>query len=89
MSLSLDVLRLPGAKEWTHTITVASNSKVLVLERSTQDAQFCEMFKTESVSDNVSCVKTVYMGEQKQIWVLIATYNGRLQCKLIKQLPKA
>jgi len=87
LCLSLDVLRLPGAQEWTTTLTLASNSQVVVVEKSTQDGSYSQLFHIENISDNVSCVKTVYIGETKQIWTFIATFNGRLQCKLIKQLP--
>jgi len=87
LCLSLDILRLSGSKEWTTTLTFASNSKVVVVEKSTQDGIWNQLCTIENISDNVSCVKTVYIGETKQIWTFIATFNGRLQCKLIKQLP--
>ena len=88
LCLSIDVLRLPGAQEWTTTLTFASNSQVVIVEKSTQDGTYNQLCNIEDISDNVSCVKTVYIGETKQIWTFIATFNGRLQCKLIKQLPE-
>lgn len=80
LSVSMDILRLPGQETWATTLTIASNSKVIVLEKTTQDQAFTQLKKLDDVSDNVSCMRTIYDSESKQIVTLFATYNGRLTC---------
>jgi len=80
--VSLDILRLPGQESWVNVLTLGSSSKVAVLEESaqSQDLTFTQLEVFNEVSDNVSCVKTVFVSEKKQIVTLYATFNGRLAC---------
>ena len=88
LSLSLDILRLAGGGEvWTTVLSLGSNTRVVVFERTGADQPFTQMMKREDLSDNVSCLRTIYLGnERKQIWTFFATYNGRLFASLAKQL---
>ena len=90
LSVCLDVLRLPN-EQWSTMLTLGSNSKVIVLERdaSSDDAAtpstFTEVERiTTGVSDNVSCVRTVFLSETKQVVTLYGTYDGRLSAKAVK-----
>ena len=81
---------MPGSDSWTTALSLGYNTKVVVLERSSVDQPFSQIEEVsgqENVSDNVSCVKTLYVPERKQIVTLFATFNGRLTCQVIKQLP--
>ena len=86
LSVSLDVLRLPGSEQWTHYLALGSNSRVILFERSSQESPFMQVESLEGVTDNVSCLKTVYIAEKKQIVTLYATFDGKLTCRVVKQL---
>ena len=83
------MLRIPGQESWLNVLTLGSSSKVVVLEESTNgpDQAFAQLKVLNEVSDNVSCVKTIFVAEKKQIVTLFATFNGRLACQVVKQMP--
>ena len=59
LSVNIDILRMPGSDSWTTALSLGSNTKVVVLERSTMDQPFSqieEINNPEAVSDNVSCL---------------------------------
>ena len=61
MAVCLDILRLPGTDKWTSMLSVGSNSKVVVIELTEQGVS--EVASIDGLTDNVSCLKTVYMGD--------------------------
>ena len=59
LTVNLDILRIPGCDSWTTALSLGSNSKVVVLERTAQDQPFSQIEEIngpETVSDNVSCL---------------------------------
>ena len=59
LTVNLDILRIPGSDSWTTALSLGSNSKVVVLERTAQDQPFSQIEEIngpETVSDNVSCL---------------------------------
>ena len=68
-------------------LTFGSNTNVLVLEKQSEDSwQFSQVCKIGGVSDNVSCVRTIYVTESKQVLTLFGTFNGRLNAQVVKQI---
>ena len=68
LTVNLDILRIPGSDSWTTALSLGSNSKVVVLERSALDqpfSQIAELKDPQVVTDNVSCLKTLYVPERK------------------------
>ena len=83
LCVSLDVLRMQEAnnESWSTLLTLGSNSKVLVLERAGEasgPSSFTQVTSIEDVSDNVSCVRSLFDSESKQVVTVFGTYNGRV-----------
>ena len=62
-------------------LTLGSNSKVVVMKKVGNS--FSEAKRIDQTSDNVSCCKSIYLAESKQVMTMYATYNGRLAYFLI------
>ena len=78
------MLRLPGSDQWPSYLVLGSNSKVVILERSAPETPFTQVEQITNVTDNVACLKTVYVSERKQIVTLYATYDGKLTSRVVK-----
>ena len=75
-------------------LTLASNSKVLVLEKTAADQEasssgpstFTKVTQIDGVSDNVSCVRVLYLSESKQVIAVYGTYNGRINTTVVREI---